>query len=44
MDWKPFKRLDIYAGVLATKATGGWASGYIRTDNVATTAGIRLSF
>ena len=44
IDWRPVKRLDVYAGVMYSKASGGIASGYLNTDNVATTAGLRLSF
>ena len=44
VDWRPFKRLDVYAGVMYSAASGGIASGYLNTDNVATTAGLRLSF
>lgn len=44
IDWRPLKRLDVYAGVMYSKASGGIASGYLNTDNVATTAGLRLSF
>ena len=30
-DWKPFKRVDIYAGVMYTNVYGGLANGYTQT-------------
>jgi predicted porin len=44
IDWRPVKRLDVYAGVMYSNVSGGIASGYLHTDNLATTAGLRLSF
>jgi predicted porin len=44
IDWRPFKRLDLYAGVMYSKVAGGMANGYIQDNNVATTAGLKLSF
>ena len=44
IDWRPLKRLDVYAGVMYSKASGGIASGYLYTDNIAPTVGLRLSF
>ncbi len=44
VDWHPYKRLDIYAGVMYSKVTGGQASGFAHSDNVATTAGVRFRF
>jgi predicted porin len=44
IDWRPFKRLDVYAGVMFSKVTGGLASGFFHTSNVAPTAGLRLTF
>jgi hypothetical protein len=44
IDWRPYKRLDVYAGVMYSKASGGIASGYIHSDNIAPSAGVRLTF
>jgi predicted porin len=34
LDWKPVKRVDIYAGVLLSNVYGGLANGYFSTSNV----------
>ncbi len=44
LDYRPFKRLDVYAGALYSVASGGIASGYIHSANFAPTAGFRFSF
>jgi predicted porin len=44
LDWRPYKRLDVYAGVMFSEASGGIASGYIHSANIAPTAGLRLTF
>ncbi|WP_158818707.1 porin [Methylocapsa sp. S129] len=44
LDWRPFKRLDVYAGVMFSQVTGGLASGFFHTTNIAPTAGLRLTF
>jgi predicted porin len=44
IDWRALKRLDVYAGVMVSKASGGIASGYLYTTNVAPTVGLRLTF
>ncbi|MGD0720789.1 MAG: porin [Roseiarcus sp.] len=44
IDWRPFKRLDVYAGVIYSQVTGGLASGFFHTNNIAPTAGLRLTF
>ena len=44
IDWKAYKRLDVYAGVMYSKARDGMASGWFADNNLATTAGIRFSF
>jgi hypothetical protein len=38
------KRLDVYAGVMYSIASGGIASGYIHSTNIDPTIGLRLSF
>ena len=44
IDYRPVKRVDLYAGVMYSQASGGIASGYIHSNNLAPTAGLRLSF
>jgi hypothetical protein len=34
IDWKPVKRVDIYAGVLLSNVYGGLANGFFSTSNV----------
>ena len=44
IDWKPVKRLDVYAGVMGSRVAGGMASGYFANTNIAYTGGLRLNF
>jgi predicted porin len=44
IDYRPFKRFDLYAGMMYSKASGGIASGYLNSSNFAPTAGLRVSF
>jgi predicted porin len=44
LDWRPFKRLDVYGGVMFSQVAGGLASGFFHTTNIAPTAGLRLTF
>jgi predicted porin len=44
IDYRPYKRLDLYGGFLYSVASGGIASGYIHNTNIAPTVGIRISF
>jgi len=44
IDWRPYKRLDVYGGVMFSEASGGIASGFLHNTNIAPTAGIRLTF
>jgi predicted porin len=44
IDFRPVKRLDVYAGVMYSIASGGIASGYIHSTNIDPTIGLRLSF
>ncbi|THD44416.1 MAG: porin [Bradyrhizobium sp.] len=44
LDWRPVKRVDIYSGVMISQVAGGMASGYIHTENVSFTSGVRLAF
>jgi hypothetical protein len=44
IDWRPVKRLDVYAGVMYSHVAGGMANGFMNSSNIAPTAGMRLSF
>ena len=44
IDYRPVERLDVYGGLMASQASGGVASGYIHSGNIAPTVGLRLSF
>ena len=44
IDYRPLKRLDLYAGMMFSIASGGIASGYIHNSNFAPTVGMRLVF
>ena len=43
-DWKPVKRVDIYAGVMVSNVYGGLANGFLNVQNLDPTAGIRVRF
>jgi hypothetical protein len=44
IDYRPYKRLDLYAGLMYSIVGGGMANGFIHSTNFAPTAGLRLSF
>jgi predicted porin len=44
IEYKPVKRVDLYAGFMYSAASGVIASGYIQNSNFAPTAGVRISF
>lgn len=51
VDWHPYKRFDMYAGLMYSKVSGGLSSGYTvltggngYTSNIQPTAGLRISF
>jgi predicted porin len=44
IDYKPLKRLDVYAGVMVSNVYGGTASGYLHTQNIDPTVGVRIRF
>ena len=44
IDYRPVKRLDVYAGVMYSVVGGGMANGYLATTNVEPSAGLRFSF
>jgi hypothetical protein len=44
VDYRPSGRVDAYAGVMWSNATGGLASGYLNTQNIGPAAGLRVRF
>ncbi|HZZ62046.1 MAG TPA: hypothetical protein VFE63_12890 [Roseiarcus sp.] len=44
IDWRPVKRMDVYAGVMVSNVYGGLANGYYKTQNIDPTVGIRVKF
>jgi len=44
IDWRPVKRMDVYAGVMVSNVYAGLANGYYATQTVNPTAGIRIKF
>jgi predicted porin len=43
-DYRPLKRVDLYAGLMVSNVYGGLANGYLATQNIAPTAGLRVKF
>jgi predicted porin len=44
VDYRPFKRVDLYAGLMVSNVYGGLASGFPATQDISPTAGIRIKF
>ncbi|RBP04153.1 hypothetical protein DFR50_14026 [Roseiarcus fermentans] len=44
VDWRPVKRVDVYAGVMLSNVYAGLASGYYATQTINPTAGLRIKF
>ena len=44
IDYRPSKRVDVYAGVMWSQVTGGQASGFLYSVNLAPTVGVRVQF
>ena len=44
VDYRPLKRVDLYAGVFYQRVSGGLATGYLEPDNFAPTVGVRVRF
>jgi len=44
VEYAPLKRLVIYGGLMYTQGSGGLVSGYLHTNNVDPTVGMRLQF
>ena len=44
IDYRPAKRVDLYAGVMVSNVYGGLANGYYATQTINPTAGLRIKF
>ena len=44
IDYRPVKRVDLYAGVMLSNVYGGLANGYQVTQKITPTAGLRIKF
>ena len=44
IDYRPVKRVDLYAGIMISNVYGGLANGYQVAQTVNPTAGIRIKF
>jgi hypothetical protein len=44
INYKPVKRVVVYAGVMVSNVTGGRASGHFKSQNIDPGAGIRVRF
>ncbi len=44
IDYRPVKRVDLYAGVMISNVYGGFANGFQVTQDIAPTAGLRVKF
>jgi predicted porin len=44
IDYRPVKRVDLYAGVMISNVYAGLANGFLATQNIGPTAGMRIKF
>jgi predicted porin len=44
VDYRPVKRVDVYAGLMISNVYGGLANGYQATQNISPMAGLRVRF
>ena len=44
IDYRPLKRVDLYAGIMVSNVYGGLASGFPATQDISPTGGIRIKF
>ena len=44
LDYRLTKRFDVYAGSMWSGVQDGLANGYLDTNNIATTVGLRFKF
>jgi predicted porin len=43
-DYRPIPRMSLYAGLMVSNVYGGVASGFLHTENIAPTVGVRVRF
>jgi predicted porin len=44
VDYRPVKRVDLYAGIMVSNVYGGLANGFQQVQNIGPTAGLRVKF
>jgi hypothetical protein len=44
VDYRPVKRIDLYAGVALSNLYGGMANGFLAAQNIDPTVGLRIKF
>jgi predicted porin len=44
IDYRPVKRVDLYAGIMVSNVYAGLANGFQAFQNIAPTAGLRIKF
>ena len=44
IDYRPVSRVSLYAGIMLSNVSGGLASGFLHSQNVDPTVGIRFRF
>ena len=44
LDWRPVKRVDVYAGLMYSTVNGGFAVGYEHNSDIDPTIGVRIKF
>jgi predicted porin len=44
LDYRPVKRVDTYVGLMYSRVYDGLASGFVQSNNLAVTTGVKLSF
>ena len=44
LDWRVLKRVGLYTGVMYSAVSGGFANGFIKSNNTAFTTGVRVNF
>lgn len=44
VNWRPYKRVEVYTGIMYSYVSAGLASGFVQTNNVAWTTGIKYNF
>ena len=44
IDYRPLKRVDLYAGLMFSQVGGGIANGYLHSNDIDPTIGVRVKF